>query len=925
MPSTATPSSSGNDGSASPSNKISYVEHLRQWDVKDQANMVMTPVSKNDKSTAGEDSALPTKTTWWNQVEVYFQPLSSSSMSFLKETMSKCEKDSRLVSSRLKGGRNSSNETIDELMSRLRKVSASNSKLLKSVRKRVTKWDMLEEVTRRRELEKKAQTAYQLQAAWASLHRKLAEGVRDSSQVRDRNKQKRASEKKGTKKVQRQSTRDEIDACGVCFGVGGDGQNPMIRCGRCGVPVHKACYGVMKIPLTSSWHCEVCTVQTSSQEKGKHKKVSKTPGGNGGKGNEWLKPDVCALCPVRGGAMKKVVEGENTYFVHVACALWLPLIEIKDIPRMSGITGVEKALNDGKEKDSFCSICKSKEGATVSCAARGCTKRFHPLCAWYNGNCMRVSTRSLGCDMYLFCSSHTPKSEGGSKRNLRYYREVREQGREWQKIWKDNLQKKSIERMNAAPELIEDLYERGRCAVCFEKGSVEGNRMLHCARCEVDVHQRCYGVLRSKEGELWVCDRCQARKHRVKPVSCVLCPRRGGAFKPTTDHKWVHVACARWIPEAKPVNPMTLSPIDLSRVPKARFHRKCYLCNQRQGACLDCAAGCETYFHVLCGLFSGAHMSIRATGNSMMPSLDNLAPDNEDYVPDLVTVCCLRHTPILVLRRLTPPIDYIKMVQLRKELKEAYKLARLTLHREKQKKLLSDIERNMFYLSRDELLEGTIPPTRKRQHALTLPILQASKKSTNKRYKTSHDVVRNHARGPLIILQRLSSKSFKLIRVDKIPEETPKSRKTESLVGTPISKAKVQKFTPQNASRNLENDEKQKKTPKMSGKKKLAHSKPPLRKKRKGVLLKDLMKKGAIDKKKASNKKLPPIAAGDKVLAKNGARAYEAFIMKTKTSKKGATMYKVHYHGWNKRYDEWVPESKIVKRLAKAEDVTDMQ
>lgn len=45
----------------------------------------------------------------------------------------------------------------------------------------------------------------------------------------------------------------------------------------------------------------------------------------------------------------------------------------------------------------------------------------------------------------------------------------------------------------------------------------------------------------------WNCRKCE--KRGLKRIDCALCPRKGGAFKPTVDGRWVHVSCALWIPE----------------------------------------------------------------------------------------------------------------------------------------------------------------------------------------------------------------------------------------------------------------------------------------------------------------------------------------------------------------------------------------
>lgn len=59
------------------------------------------------------------------------------------------------------------------------------------------------------------------------------------------------------------------------------------------------------------------------------------------------------------------------------------------------------------------------------------------------------------------------------------------------------------------------------------------------------LYQACYGILKVPEGS-WLCRTCALG---VQP-KCLLCPKRGGALKPTrSGTKWVHVSCALWIPE----------------------------------------------------------------------------------------------------------------------------------------------------------------------------------------------------------------------------------------------------------------------------------------------------------------------------------------------------------------------------------------
>merc|ERR1711860_225788 len=51
---------------------------------------------------------------------------------------------------------------------------------------------------------------------------------------------------------------------------------------------------------------------------------------------------------------------------------------------------------------------------------------------------------------------------------------------------------------------------------------------------------------------------------------------------------------------------------------------------------------------------------------------------------------------------------------------------------------------------------------------------------------------------------------------------------------------------------------------------------------------------------------------GEKILCFSGPSIYEAKILKVETDDK-KTKYLIHYHGWNKSWDEWVDEAQILK------------
>jgi PHD-zinc-finger like domain len=79
----------------------------------------------------------------------------------------------------------------------------------------------------------------------------------------------------------------------------------------------------------------------------------------------------------------------------------------------------------------------------------------------------------------------------------------------------------------------------------------------------------------------------------------VLCPRRGGAFKPTNDSRWAHAFCGRNAPGQTRVSQEGV--VEIRLIPKECKKVKCSVCNRQQGACVRCAyLGCTTYFHPLC-------------------------------------------------------------------------------------------------------------------------------------------------------------------------------------------------------------------------------------------------------------------------------------------------------------------------------------
>ncbi|KAF5379335.1 hypothetical protein D9757_007638 [Collybiopsis confluens] len=141
--------------------------------------------------------------------------------------------------------------------------------------------------------------------------------------------------------------------------------------------------------------------------------------------------------------------------------------------------------------------------------------------------------------------------------------------------------------------------EDSTCAICDDSEGENSNAIVFCDGCNLAVHQDCYGVPYIPEGQ-WLCRKCTVSPEN--PVSCVLCPNEGGAFKQTTNGEWVHLLCAIWVPETRVANETFMEPIvGVEDISKQRWKLKCNVCDVRGGACIQCAkTSCFLAFHTTC-------------------------------------------------------------------------------------------------------------------------------------------------------------------------------------------------------------------------------------------------------------------------------------------------------------------------------------
>ncbi|XP_036051486.1 E3 ubiquitin-protein ligase Jade-2 isoform X2 [Onychomys torridus] len=194
------------------------------------------------------------------------------------------------------------------------------------------------------------------------------------------------------------------------------------------------------------------------------------------------------------------------------------------------------------------------------------------------------------------------------------------------------------------------------CDVCRSPEGEDGNEMVFCDKCNVCVHQACYGILKVPTGS-WLCRTCALG---VQP-KCLLCPKRGGALKPTrSGTKWVHVSCALWIPEVSIGCPEKMEPITkISHIPASRWALSCSLCKECTGTCIQCSMpSCITAFHVTCAFDRGLEMRTILADNDEV-KFRSLCQEHSDGGP--------RHEPASEPAESSQAVEDLEKVTLRKQ------------------------------------------------------------------------------------------------------------------------------------------------------------------------------------------------------------------------------------------------------------------
>ncbi|KAG5618135.1 hypothetical protein H5410_017959 [Solanum commersonii] len=150
-----------------------------------------------------------------------------------------------------------------------------------------------------------------------------------------------------------------------------------------------------------------------------------------------------------------------------------------------------------------------------------------------------------------------------------------------------------------------------RCAICRWIEDWDFNKIIICSRCQIAVHQECYGAREVQDLASWVCRACETPEVERE---CCLCPVKGGALKPTdVDPFWVHVTCGWFRPEIAFVDYEKMEPaIGLLAIPPKSFHQACSICQQTHGSCIQCSK-CTISYHSTCASRAGYYMEMQCS------------------------------------------------------------------------------------------------------------------------------------------------------------------------------------------------------------------------------------------------------------------------------------------------------------------------
>ena len=202
---------------------------------------------------------------------------------------------------------------------------------------------------------------------------------------------------------------DSGGKCSVCWGDERSGSGAVKECVECGLLAHVDCCAdrgelirtndSVALAEDEEWICAVCKFGASSSSK--PRRNARVPSrftqdsdeATQNYGNSCNFPGPrCYLCPHSGGAMSQL--GVGGQWAHEVCKVW-SVSDFSEDPKVKGVPSLSNYFpkESGPLASACCALCGSggkhdnQDNSSqfncglVTCAARGCHVRFHPMCA----------------------------------------------------------------------------------------------------------------------------------------------------------------------------------------------------------------------------------------------------------------------------------------------------------------------------------------------------------------------------------------------------------------------------------------------------------------------------------------------------------------------------------------------------------------
>ncbi|KAJ8112153.1 hypothetical protein OPT61_g5411 [Boeremia exigua] len=235
--------------------------------------------------------------------------------------------------------------------------------------------------------------------------------------------------------------------CAVCRSADGT----RLECAACRLTVHKSCYGVEDARQANKWYCDtcrndkkesvsytyecvLCPHKVTEQDFYEQIKVTHKKKSDRDREKERMERELIEMAreeyrtrqqekgrPIFAREPLKRTADNN--WVHVYCALWHAEVKFSNANRLDMVEGVGAST---LRYDQTCKLCKTSNGACVSCLQ--CHANFHVGCAYDRGYTFgfditpvkatrrdAVPTVTLNGDTgtmvaAIWCKEHTPKT-----------------------------------------------------------------------------------------------------------------------------------------------------------------------------------------------------------------------------------------------------------------------------------------------------------------------------------------------------------------------------------------------------------------------------------------------------------------------------------------------------------------------------------